>query len=144
MKKEDLEKKINIKIPNINLVSNSKLISYINPLTIKKEKTSLVNLFKFDHFPLQELGDYITNDFEYYSLPLFKERKILPFAEDGGGYFFCLNYHVSNNEPSIVLWLRDNEEGKDLALIANSFDEFLSMLKSEEEIEALESSTTKD
>lgn len=139
MEKSNLEKKLKIQIPNINQVIENIAIEYINPVNNMLEKTSLEKMFRFDHFPLEDFGDNLTNDFEYYSVPLFMELKILPFAEDGGGYFFCLNYNETPTNPKVVLWIRDNEYGKNLASIADSFDEFISMLKSEEEIDALES-----
>jgi hypothetical protein len=135
MDKESIEKKFGIIIPDTSATPRDVSFKYENCFNKNIELTSVSQIFCFNHFPLQDFNDFKTNDFDYYSIPLLEERKILPFADDGGGYFICLDYRYSNSNPKIVLWIRDNPEAHDLTLIADSFDEFINSLKSEDELE---------
>ena len=80
----------------------------------------------------------------YQNPPEFFPKGLIAFAEDGGGNLICFDYRKGkdNANPPIVFWNHEADIGKDISFIADSFDEFLSMLKSEEEIEALESSNS--
>ena len=53
---------------------------------------------------------------------------------DAGGYLFCFDYR-KNQIPSVVLWIRDNPDERDIADIAINFEEFLKKLEPEEYLE---------
>ena len=133
MKKNEIETEFGIIIPNLMNIPEGSETSYVNPLNEETEYTSIDRVFSFDCFPLLNFGDSVTTDFDYYSLPMLKEKAILPFASDAGGYFFCFDYQRSKDRPSITLWIRDNPEECDFVLLANSFEEFIDSLKDESE-----------
>ncbi|MBM3611298.1 MAG: SMI1/KNR4 family protein [Alphaproteobacteria bacterium] len=130
MNQYELEEKFNINIPDFDLVPLGAPVAYVDPMSGMQYKTSVENLFSFFRFPFPNNSS--VNDFDFYSVPILEEKKILPFGDDGGGYFFCIDYRNRNKKPKIVLWIRDNEEPYDIVDIASSFDEFINNLKSEE------------
>ena len=67
----------------------------------------------------------------YHSLPSFFPKRLVPFGEDGGGDSMCFDYRKDphSNDPPIVYWAHENEEGKDISFLARNFKEFLSILK---------------
>lgn len=52
-------------------------------------------------------------------------EKMIAFANDSFGNYFCFDF-ASSNEPKVVFW---DHEDNSITVVANSFDEFLSLLK---------------
>jgi|GEM_PF-4032619 len=105
-----------------------KEIDYFDPLKNKNLKTSISTFFR----PIiSNSGGMLLED-EFYAPKELTENKIIPFGMDAGGYLFCFD-HRKSQTPSIVLWIRDNPEGKETADIAINFEEFLKKLEPEEE-----------
>jgi hypothetical protein len=71
------------------------------------------------------------------SPPEFFPKELIPFAPDGGGNYICFDYRNCKENPPIVFWHHEIEENEGIFHLADSFEEFLNSLKSEEEIEAL-------
>jgi hypothetical protein len=134
MNKNEIEQFFGIIIPNLSCNITGKTIKYANLESSLIEKTSVDQWFNFNNFPLISLDDNETNDFDFYSMPIMKERRILPFASDAGGYFLCFDYRHTSKNPPVILWIRDNSEDKDIAIVADSFEEFINSLKSEDEL----------
>lgn len=67
---------------------------------------------------------------EYKTLPDFFPKKLVPFAKNGGGDFVCFDYRESpeTNDPPVVFWSHDAENGKDVSFISENFVDFLSAL----------------
>ncbi len=63
---------------------------------------------------------------------------ILAFSECNGDYI-CFDYRKGkdNPNPPIVYWNHEAEEGKDVSFLANNFEEFLGILKTDEEMDEL-------
>ena len=61
--------------------------------------------------------------------PEFFHENLIPFAENGGGNLVCFDYRSTKEEPPIVFWCHDDNEGEDVHFVANSFEEFLNMLQ---------------
>lgn len=134
MNRKEFEDCFEIVIPDTKDVQNQGKYTYLNPYTEIYENTSIGRVFDFNHYPLKGYSDFVTNDFDYYSKSIMKEINILPFACDAGGYFFCFDYRKNKNNPAVVLWIRDNPEGYDIADLALSFEEFIDKLKSADEL----------
>ncbi|OIJ14227.1 hypothetical protein BKP37_09090 [Anaerobacillus alkalilacustris] len=49
-------------------------------------------------------------------------HKMVPFANDPFGNYFCFHYKTSKGEPSIVFW---NHEKQQEEFMAHSFEEFI-------------------
>jgi len=60
--------------------------------------------------------------------PEFFPDNLLPFGEPGNGDYICLDYSAGG-EPKVVLWCHENNPGSDIAVIAENFDKFMSILK---------------
>lgn len=73
-------------------------------------------------------------------LPLFKEfqekynRRLFPFAFDGGGWHFCLSMDEADYGAIIVNRWTDHLPEEQFLKIADSFEEFINGLKREDEI----------
>ena len=80
-------------------------------------------------------GEYIIDQIE--SPPEFFPKGLIPFAPDGGGNYLCFDYRNCRENPPIVYWDHGIEENEGIFFLADSFEEFINSLKSEEEIEAL-------
>lgn len=85
-----------------------------------------------------ELGSmYMLNLFdilkEYINPPEFFPKRLVPFAEDGGGNLTCFDYRETKINPSIVFWVHDDPEGNDVHFVANNFEEFINMLHEPED-----------
>ena len=72
---------------------------------------------------------------QYHTLPDFFPKNLVPFGEDGGGDFICFDYRhdAYTNNPPVVYWSHENEEGEDISFLAKDFKEFLSILKEPED-----------
>ena len=136
----NLEKNLKIKIPKFFLkIIDNKIekkyveieILYTDPLKNKNFSTAISTFFMPE---IRDDGSILLEDLYYAPIELIK-TKIIPFACDAGGYFFCFDYRNNRNDPSIILWIRDNPEGYDIAKLANTFEEFVNNLKSEDEID---------
>ncbi|MEI8296321.1 MAG: SMI1/KNR4 family protein [Alphaproteobacteria bacterium] len=69
---------------------------------------------------------------EYFTLPDFFPKMLLPFAVTGGGDYFCFDYSIDgfeDKDPPVVYWFHENPEGESIADIAITFKEFLKKLK---------------
>ena len=68
--------------------------------------------------------------------PEFFPTGIVAFAEVGNGDLICFDYRVDpkTDNPPIVYWNHEAEEGKDVSFIAKDFEEFLSILKEPEDL----------
>ncbi|CAO5676950.1 MAG: hypothetical protein HEEMFOPI_02058 [Holosporales bacterium] len=73
----------------------------------------------------------------FYDPPEFFPQGLIAFAEDGGGNYICFDYRTCKKNPSIVFWSHEENIGEDVFFIADSFEDFINSLKSEEEMEAL-------
>lgn len=135
MNKEEIQEFFKIKIPNIPTQCVKGTVTYFNSENNTREKTCIGRFFDFNHLPCLAYSDDVTNDFDYYSLPIMQEKSILPFADDPGGYFFCFDYRNQKDNPSIVLWIRENTEEFDIVKVADSFEEFINNLKSSDELD---------
>lgn len=60
---------------------------------------------------------------------------LIAFAETGGGDYICFDYRQGkdNTDPPIVYWNHEADVGKDVSFIANSFENFLGMLREPED-----------
>lgn len=104
-----------------------KEISYIDPLKNKSSKTSISTFF----CPTISKSGALLLEADFYAPEELTWSRIIPFGMDAGGYLFCFDYRKSY-VPSIILWIRDNPAGEDMADIAINFEEFLKKLESEE------------
>ncbi len=79
----------------------------------------------FDEIPERSdmLKEWISWREEEENLVFDDDRKLIPFAETGGGDLYCFLYEHSADEPKIVLYSHDGYD--DPQLEAESFDEFL-------------------
>jgi cell wall assembly regulator SMI1 len=55
--------------------------------------------------------------------------KVIPFADDGGGDMMCLDYREDPDHPKVVYWSHEEEKDKSIIFLADTFTEFLAMLK---------------
>ena len=71
---------------------------------------------------------------EYLHPPEFFPQNLVAFAEDGGGNFVCFDYRTApeTNNPPIVHWNHEADEGQDASYVANNFDEFIGILSEPE------------
>lgn len=116
-------------------VVTNKIVSYFDMFNNVANITSLDEVFSFEKKRIfLDDQEMFYSTMERFALPFFKQNKILPFGSDAGGYFFCFDYRENSTDPKIVLWIRDNPEGYDIAYLADSFEEFLNSLKSAEEV----------
>ncbi|MBQ8167262.1 MAG: SMI1/KNR4 family protein [Lachnospiraceae bacterium] len=79
----------------------------------------------FDDIPerLDILKEWISWREEDENLVFDDNKKLIPFAQTGGGDLYCFLYENSADEPKIVLYFHDVYD--DPQLEAHSFDEFL-------------------
>jgi hypothetical protein len=64
--------------------------------------------------------------------PEFFNEGLIAIGEDGGGDFICLNYFEKNgrDEPTVAYWSHEvSDPNKAVVKLADSFEEFLGMLK---------------
>ena len=67
-----------------------------------------------------------------FTIPFFKEKNLVPFAETGGGDYICFDYSVSgfeDNDPPIVFWLHENDNGKEISDLGVNFNTFMAKLE---------------
>ncbi len=98
----------------------------------------------FDYTSKQDLPPVITyhreigyNEIldEIQNLPEFFPKGLIPFSQDGGGNYLCFDYRNCTENPPIVFWHHAIEENEGIFHLADSFEEFISSLKSEEELD---------
>lgn len=79
-------------------------------------------------------GDEENLIYRYKDLPDFFPKGLVPFGENGGGNFICFDYRkvTKGNNPPIVYWIHEYEDGKNISSLANNFKEFIEMLKDPE------------
>lgn len=138
-KNKNLEKVLGIKLDKnyLNFLVNStpeeqkkRGVTYFDPLKNKFFKTSISTFFRPR---VSNFGGILLED-EFYAPEELIKNKIIPFGMDAGGYLFCFDYR-KNQIPSVVLWIRDNPDERDIADIAINFEEFLKKLEPEEYLE---------
>jgi hypothetical protein len=107
-------------------------IDYFDSLKNKNLKTSISTFF----IPNISLSGDLLLEKDFYAPNELIKNKLIPFGMDAGGYLFCFDYK-EGLIPSIVLWIRENDSNCDIAFLANSFEEFLNNLKSEDELKSV-------
>lgn len=127
----------------INLMKNEKYNENLNKITTYvdpyKDKKFFIGLDDFFLLELRNKNEILlkesSSSSSYYAPTDLINNKIIPFACDAGGYLFCFDYRQNNNKPLIILWIRDNPDNLNIAHLANSFEEFINKLKSEDELD---------
>lgn len=74
----------------------------------------------------------------FFSQPYFFPNTLMPIMDTGGGDYICFDYSIEGFEYAdtpVVLWLHENEEGKEMVDLAINFEEFLKKLGPEPEAE---------
>jgi SMI1-KNR4 cell-wall len=108
--------------------------NYTDPYT-KKMRVSAVGAFS----SFNPKADYNILR-QYFLMPSFFPRHLIPFAEVGNGDLICFDYSIDGFEdlnPPIVYWIHDNPEGYEIADVAINFEEFINNLKSDEEVNSI-------
>jgi hypothetical protein len=54
---------------------------------------------------------------------------LVPFADDGGGDYMCLDYRNKPEAPGVVYWAHERGKHDSVFPLANSFSEFLDILQ---------------
>jgi hypothetical protein len=85
----------------------------------------------------ETLGEGETMQYAVRNPPEFFPKGLIPFAPDGGGNYICFDYRNCKENPPIIFWHHEIEENEGVFHLADSFEEFISNLKSEEEIEGM-------
>ncbi|MCB0115333.1 MAG: SMI1/KNR4 family protein [Caldilineaceae bacterium] len=66
----------------------------------------------------------------YYDLSTQLPDDLIPFACDAGGDYICFDYRSDSSEyPVVVYWSHESEPDASIFYLADSFSEFLGMLK---------------
>lgn len=65
--------------------------------------------------------------------PEFFPKGLIPFSQDGGGNYLCFDYRNCKENPPIIFWNHEVEENEGIFYLADSFEEFINGLKSEDE-----------
>lgn len=136
-----LEERLSIVFPvkyiNIMMVHNGgylikNMFDYYDIYKSKMIKGNDVGLFlKIDlktTDPFEETVENYTSD-----PPEFFPAKLVPFAVGGGGNLTCFDYRNSTDNPNVVFWCHYDNEGEDVHFVANTFEEFLSILYASED-----------
>lgn len=55
-------------------------------------------------------------------------KEIIPFAEEGGGCYFCFDYRECKENPPIVFFDSDVSKCRCIINVSNSFEEFMNSL----------------
>ena len=132
-----VEKQLNIKFPKsfINLVrekdgGNPSLdfdeIMYFDPDDLRNRITGI------NGFLTIEESEYYSILDNYFDPPEGFPEGLLGFAFLGSDRF-CFDYREGKHlkDPPIVYWIQGNEPGKDIAFLANNFEDFIGMFKPE-------------
>lgn len=136
----DFEKEFDINLPE----SYKNLVRHRDGGTLKKD----IFYYDFSHSKKENgVGLFLCWQNEsspsYYSHlvnvykdpPEFFPKSIVPFSQDGGGNYLCFDYRNCTENPPIVFWHHAIEENEGIFYLADSFEEFISSLKSEEELD---------
>ena len=125
------EKNIGVSLPKLYLdcirqadqgTFKNPAFSYIDPYSTIKRKTIRGGLVSFDPTDRYNILR------QYFLMPSFFPKNLLPIGIVGNGDYVCFDYSVSgfdDKDPPVVLWIHDNPEGKEIADIAINFEEFL-------------------
>ncbi len=83
-------------------------------------------------------SDLLSKNIRLQSYDFFPDG-LMAFSQDGGGNLLCFDYRKGKDslDPPIVYWNHEAEEGKDVSFLANNFEAFLKILKTDEEMDAL-------
>lgn len=75
---------------------------------------------------------YMLNLFEilekYFDPPEFFSKGLVPFADDGGGNLTCFDYRKCSENPPIVFWVHEDDEGEDIHFVASDFEDLMEKL----------------
>jgi SMI1-KNR4 cell-wall len=93
-------------------------------------------------FSFGEIGNFQIGQFLMFDeiINLSKEflqeykRKLVPFAYDGGGWHFCLSFDADTYGKIIINRWTDHLPEEQFLVIADSFEEFINGLKTEENV----------
>ena len=79
------------------------------------------------------MGKYIVGN--YNDPAEFFPKNLVAFGRNGGSDLICFDYRAEPNtdNPPVVYWIFGRNEGEDISFLANSFEEFLGILKEPEE-----------
>ena len=74
--------------------------------------------------------------YRYNNPPEFFPHGLLAFSETGNGDLICFDYRANpkTDNPPIVYWNHEAQEGRDVSFVAKDFEEFLSILKEPEDL----------
>ena len=112
------------------------IFSYDNGYEIE---TNCVGFFlPWQKETLELEGEYILDQIN--NPPEFFPQGLIPFAPDGGGNYLCFDYRNCKENPPIIFWHHAVEENEGVFLLADSFEQFIDSLKSEEEMEKVDKS----
>ena len=66
--------------------------------------------------------------------PEFFPKNLVAFGETGNGDMICFDYRINpkTDNPPIVYWNHEADEGQNVSFIANNFDEFIGILREPE------------
>ena len=72
---------------------------------------------------------------KYFSPPEGFPKNAVAFAGTGGGDYICFDYRhdPTTDNPPVVFWLHEENEGEDVIFLAPTFEDFLKMLKEPED-----------
>ncbi len=75
---------------------------------------------------------------EYKTPSEFFPSNLIAFAENNGDYI-CFDYRKGkdNLDPPVVYWSHESEEDKSVSFLADNFEAFLKILKTDEEMDEL-------
>ena len=98
-----------------------------------RRRNCVGNFLCWSHDEMYSYYTYFEN--VYNDPPEFFPKGLIPFAPDGGGNYICFDYRNCRENPPIVFWHHEVEENEGVFPLADSFDEFINNLKSEDEVD---------
>lgn len=81
--------------------------------------------------------EYLDIIYHYLNPPEFFPNHLVAFSDNGGGDMICFDYREDpkTDNPPIVFWNHEANEGEDVSFVAKDFDSFIKMLKPPTSIE---------
>ena len=101
-------------------------ILYKDPESKKNRGTGIGAFLALNHDEFYGILYHYENPMEGFP------KGLIAFAKCGGDCF-CFDYREGKHlqDPPIVYWIQGNEPGKDIAFLANNFEDFIGMFKPE-------------
>lgn len=138
------EKELSVKLPSsyVKFVQQNdgasledNLFIYYDIAWKDYECTSAAGFFEHSLSPILDTSEFVRTNKALMDPTYFKN--IIAFMSDPGGDCICFDYRNGwdNMDPPVVYWNHEAPENENISPIAKNFDEFLSMLMSEEEAE---------